>query len=76
MKQPLEGVRVIDCGIYHAGPGGPAILGDLGAEVIKIEPETLSEPSSESERLISKSRAVGVFSLKAPTGTRKALPLI
>lgn len=36
-KRPLEGIRVIDCGIYHAGPGGLAILGDLGAEVIKIE---------------------------------------
>ena len=26
--RPLEGVRVLDCGIYHAGPGGPAILGE------------------------------------------------
>ena len=34
---PLEGIRVVEYGVFHAGPGGSAILGDLGAEVIKIE---------------------------------------
>lgn len=34
---PLEGVRVVEYGVFHAGPGACAILGDLGAEVIKIE---------------------------------------
>jgi formyl-CoA transferase len=34
---PLSGVRVVECGVWHAGPGAGAILGDLGAEVIKIE---------------------------------------
>ena len=34
---PLEGIRVVEFGTYHAGPGASAILGDLGAEVIKIE---------------------------------------
>ena len=35
--RPLEGIRIVEYGIFHAGPGGNAILGDLGAEVIKIE---------------------------------------
>jgi crotonobetainyl-CoA:carnitine CoA-transferase CaiB-like acyl-CoA transferase len=35
---PLEGVRIVECGVWHAGPGAAAILADLGAEVIKIEP--------------------------------------
>ena len=35
---PLEGVVVLDLGQYLAGPFGPMILGDLGAEVIKVEP--------------------------------------
>ncbi|MBN2034471.1 MAG: CoA transferase [Deltaproteobacteria bacterium] len=34
---PLEGIRVVEFGTFHAGPGAGAILGDLGAEVIKIE---------------------------------------
>jgi crotonobetainyl-CoA:carnitine CoA-transferase CaiB-like acyl-CoA transferase len=36
----LEGVRVIDFGQYLAGPFGPMVLGDLGADVIKVEPVT------------------------------------
>jgi len=35
--RPLAGVRVVECGVWHAGPGGAAILADLGAEVIKVE---------------------------------------
>ncbi|RJQ79163.1 MAG: CoA transferase [Desulfobacteraceae bacterium] len=34
---PLDGIKVVEYGVFHAGPGGGAILGDLGAEVIKIE---------------------------------------
>ncbi len=37
LPRPLEGIRVVEYGLFHAGPGGGAILGDLGAEVIKIE---------------------------------------
>jgi crotonobetainyl-CoA:carnitine CoA-transferase CaiB-like acyl-CoA transferase len=36
----LEGVVVVDFGQYLAGPFGPMILGDLGADVIKVEPVT------------------------------------
>ncbi len=34
---PLEGIKIVEYGVFHAGPGGTAILGDLGAEIIKIE---------------------------------------
>jgi crotonobetainyl-CoA:carnitine CoA-transferase CaiB-like acyl-CoA transferase len=33
----LEGLRVLDFGRYIAGPFCAALLGDLGAEVIRIE---------------------------------------
>ncbi len=34
---PLEGIRIIEFGIFVSGPGAGAILGDLGADVVKIE---------------------------------------
>jgi crotonobetainyl-CoA:carnitine CoA-transferase CaiB-like acyl-CoA transferase len=35
---PLAGLKVLDFGAYLAGPYGPMLLSDLGAEVIKVEP--------------------------------------
>ena len=34
----LSGIRVIDAGSFIAGPAAATVMGDFGAEVIKIEP--------------------------------------
>ena len=74
----LEGVRVIDFGQYLAGPFGPMIIGDLGADVIKVEPVT-----GDAMRLASKpffgcqrGKRSLALDLKRPEGREVALALV
>lgn len=43
-NQALGGVRVLDWTIWQQGPLGTALLGDLGAEVIKLEARDGGDP--------------------------------
>ena len=44
---PLEDLTVVDCTMAYAGPFGTALLADMGANVIKVEP-----PSGDTFRLV------------------------
>jgi len=44
MKEPLNGVKVLELGSLIAGPFAGRLFGDFGAEVIKVEPPKVGDP--------------------------------
>ena len=38
MEMLFQGLKVIDCGSFIAAPVAATMLGDFGADVIKVEP--------------------------------------
>ncbi len=44
MPMPLEGIRVVDWTIWQQGPVASVMLGDLGADVIKVEERVGGDP--------------------------------
>ena len=44
MDRPLKGVRVVEVAMWVAGPSTTAVLGDWGADVIKLEDPTTGDP--------------------------------
>jgi crotonobetainyl-CoA:carnitine CoA-transferase CaiB-like acyl-CoA transferase len=40
MAGPMEGIKVVELGVWVAGPAAGGILADWGADVVKIEPPT------------------------------------
>src|SRR3954451_17648238 len=51
MAGPLEGVKVVELGVWVAGPAAGGILADWGADVIKIEPPT-GDPARTFGRML------------------------
>ena len=74
----LEGVVLVDFGQYLAGPFGPMIIGDLGADVIKVEPI-----NGDGMRMVagpffgcSRGKRDIALDLKTEAGKRIALELV
>ena len=86
MKQPLEGVRVIDLTTAMSGPYCATMLGDMGADVIKIEtiPEgdTIRQldPKVKGESycfaVLNRNKRSLALNLKAPAGKSVFMKLV
>jgi crotonobetainyl-CoA:carnitine CoA-transferase CaiB-like acyl-CoA transferase len=79
MPGPLEGLRVIDFGQYLAGPFGPMLLADLGADVIKVEPtrgDGMRSTVVGSFMGCQRGKRDIALDLKQPEGLRIALELV
>jgi len=42
--RPLDGIRILDCSTFIAGPFATSLLGEFGAEVIKVESPDGGDP--------------------------------
>lgn len=51
MPGPMEGVRVVELGVWVAGPAAGGILADWGADVVKIEPPA-GDPARQFARML------------------------
>lgn len=51
MSGPLDGVRVVELGVWVAGPAAGGVLADWGADVVKIEPPT-GDPARSFARML------------------------
>jgi crotonobetainyl-CoA:carnitine CoA-transferase CaiB-like acyl-CoA transferase len=49
---PLQGIRVLDCGRFVAGPWAGTFLGEFGAEVIHVEGPPFAPPYADPTRML------------------------
>lgn len=88
MPGPMDGVRVVELGVWVAGPAAGGILADWGADVVKIEPPT-GDPARTFQRMLggdmpnnpvfeldNRSKRSVVIDLQTDEGRALALELI
>ena len=81
---PLKGIRVVEMGQLIAGPFCGQLLGDMGAEIIKIEPPGKGDPMRDWGRgdfplwweVVSRNKKCVSANLRVPEGQALARKLI
>ena len=82
-KGPLVGLRVVEMGQLIAGPFCGQLLGDMGAEVVKIEPPGAGDPMRQWGRgqpvwweVIARNKKSVSINLRVPEGQALARRLV
>ncbi|MFN8638108.1 MAG: CoA transferase [Dehalococcoidia bacterium] len=69
-RLPLEGVRIADVTVVWAGPHVTQLLGEWGAEIIRVEPMNRIQPYSRgADSQITKEQAEAMGKAGQPTGS-------
>ena len=89
MGGPLEGIKVVEMGVWVAGPAAGGILADWGADVVKVEPPGLGDPARMFKYMLggdlpfnpvfendNRSKRSVIADLRKPEGLEIALDLI
>lgn len=89
MGGPLEGIKVVEMGVWVAGPAAGGILADWGADVVKVEPPGIGDPARLFQYMLggdlpinpvfendNRSKRSVVADLRKPEGLEIALDLI
>src|SRR5213076_1867934 len=81
-KLPLDGIRVVEFSHMVMGPTCGLVLADLGAEVIKVEPEGKGDPTRHLKSTgagffasFSRNKKSVTLDLASPEGLAQAMKL-
>lgn len=72
---PLQGIRVLDVSSFIAAPAAAVVLGDWGADVVKIEPPGAGDPHRQSWRNASYPQAGVNFTWQLDARNKRSLAL-
>lgn len=73
MTLPLQGIRILDSAHQYPGPYCSMLLGDLGAEVIKVEQPGIGDPARRSPGFfkgLNRNKKSITLNLKHPSAQR------
>ncbi len=86
---PMEGIKVVEMGVWVAGPAAGVVLADWGADVVKIEPPGIGDPARLFQQMLggdlpfnppfemdNRSKRSVVIDLATPEGKELGLELI